>query len=92
MKIFAANVLYYIVQPGTPTGGEDEYDDEEHLDDLPPALVDLVGLVDGVPALLLEEGALAGGAVQAAPLPALLRQAALERGGGALRGYNKEGE
>ena len=85
-------IVDIIVQPGTPAGGEDEDDDEEHLDDLPPALVDLVGLVDGVPALLLEEGALAGGAVQAAPLPALLRQAALERGGGALRGCSKEWE
>ena len=77
------------VVPGTPAGGEDEDDDEEHLDDLPPALVDLVGLVDGVPALLLDEGALAGGAVQAAPLLALLRQAAGEGGGGALRGCNE---
>ena len=77
-------IVDIVVQPGTPTGGKDEDDDEEHLDDLPPALVDLVGLVDGVPALLLEEGALAGGAVQAAPLP--LRQAASEGGGGALRG------
>ena len=57
------------VVPGTPAGGEDDDDDEEHLDDLPPALIDL----DGV--LLL-----AGGAVQAAPLLALLRWA--EREGG----------
>ena len=85
-------IVDIVVQPGTPAGGEDEDDDEEHLDDLPPALVDLVGLVDGVPALLLEEGALAGGAVQAAPRPALLRQAASEGGGGALRGCNKEWE
>ena len=31
-------------QPWTPAGHEEDDDDQEHLDDLLPALVDLVGL------------------------------------------------
>ena len=45
-------------EPGAPARREHEDDDQQHLDDLLPALVDLLGLVDGGVALLLEESSL----------------------------------
>ena len=46
-------------EPGAPAGREHQDDDQQHLDDLLPALVDLVGLVDCAGALLHHEDSLA---------------------------------
>ena len=42
-------------EPGTPAGSEHADDDQQHLDDLLPTLVDLLGLVDSCLALLLDK-------------------------------------
>lgn len=42
-------------EPWTPAGSEHTNDDQQHLDDLFPALVDLLGLVDSCLTLLLHK-------------------------------------